>query len=478
MNLMKQKLLTWLAMGAVCLAVRSSAITVGSFGVHGEGGTKNGRSLLIGAGGSVFELDSFLGVGGQDLNGTQFGTVAQLSLDSIPAGVAYGFSWALSSDQADLVLTYSFSNTTSVTVVSNLSFFVFLDAEIDEAANTFFNENGTVSGGIGGEPWEAKQWQIDEPGFESGTLMRNLLLGGLSNSNAIPPGVTNDVAMALGFSRNLLWPGEAFEVRVMISEGGNSLGPLTLVQQDAMEEGAVIGLSGQGNRPGLSGVVFHDMNTNGVPDGGEGLSNVVVVLVGTNGTTLAQVTTDAGGSYSLGTPPGRGPYSVNVDAGTLPVGLTNNTAHPQPGSAYSATRELGETNFVLNWGYTAPKQQFVDATGALAMGFLKWELNRATGTILGTLSISNAVSSGASYGPPFQLGLRPAENFWWPPTVPKRTNDNGLYYVDLSDAARGQAAGGVIGPGQRLVLTNAVDIYSLTRTPPPISQFELWATRQ
>jgi len=28
------------------------------------------------------------------------------------------------------------------------------------------------------------------------------------------------------------------------------------------------------------------------------------------------------------------------------------------------------------------------------------------------------------------------------------------------------------------VLTNAVEIYSLTRTPPPNSQFELWATRQ
>jgi len=130
----------------------------------------------------------------------------------------------------------------------------------------------------------------------------------------------------------------------------------------------------------------------------------------------------------------------------------------------------------LNWGYTAPSQQFMDVTALLPMGFIQWQLDRATGSLLGTLSISNSLPGGASYGPPFQLGLHPATSLYYP--HPAGTLSDGLSYVDLSGAAMARVAGGVIRPGQRLVLTNAVEIYSLTRTPPPNSQFELWATRQ
>src|SRR6185295_16117467 len=72
-----------------------AAITVGAFGIHGEGGTKNGQNFQIGSGGSVFELDAFLNIAGLDLNGTnlnQKGTSAQLSRDSLPAGLVYTFS--------------------------------------------------------------------------------------------------------------------------------------------------------------------------------------------------------------------------------------------------------------------------------------------------------------------------------------------------------------------------------------------------
>ena len=473
---MKEKLLVLALCGAALGTVPSSAITYGPFGPMGEGGTKNGQTLLIGLGGSVYELDGFLGVGGLDLNGTQVGTCAQLSRDSLPAGLAYSFASALSSNQADLVLTYAFSNTTTLTLFSNLSFFVLLDAEIDETSNTFFNEYATVAGTPGANYWDVRQWQIDEPGFQTGTLLRNLLLGSLSNSNAIPPGASNDVAMALGFSRSLLWPGDTLRVQVMISEAGNSLRPFTLVQHDNADATTVISLSGQANSGSLSGIVFNDLNTNGVPDPGEGLSNVVLVLTGTNGTPLAQVTTDPGGHYDFGAQPAPGPYTVSVNPASLPAGLTNNTSHPIPGSAYSATRTLGGTNVVLNWGYAGSAEQFMNVTALLPIGFTQWQLNRATGSLLGTLSISNSLPGGASYGPPFQLGLHPAPNFFYP--HPAGTLPDGLSYVDLSAAAMAQAAGGVIRPGQRLVLTNAVEIYSLTRVAPPNSQFELWATRQ
>ena len=473
---MKKKLLALALCGAALGAVPSPAITFGPFGPRGEGGSKNGQTLLIGSGGSVYELEGFLGVGGLDLNGSQVGTCAQLSRDSLPAGLIYNFSSELSSNQADLVLTYAFSNSTSLTLFSNLSFLVLLDAEIDEVSNTFFDEYATVAGTPGADYWDVKQWQIDEPGFQTGTLLRNLLMGSLSNSNAIPSGAANDVAMALGFSRSLLWPGDTLRVQVMISEAGDSLRPFTLAQHDSADATTVISLSGQANPGVLSGIVFNDLNTNGVPDPGEGLTNVVLVLTGTNGAPLAQVATDLGGHYDFGAPPAPGTYTVNVNPATLPAGFTNNTSHPIPGSAYSATRTLGVTSEVLNWGYTAPSQQFMDVTALLPMGFIQWQLDRATGSLLGTLSISNSLPGSASYGPPFQLGLHPAASLYYP--HPAGTLSDGLSYVDLSGAAMARVAGGVIRPGQRLVLTNAVEIYSLTRTPPPNSQFELWATRQ
>jgi hypothetical protein len=200
------------------------------------------------------------------------------------------------------------------------------------------------------------------------------------------------------------------------------------------------------------------------------------VLTGTNGAPLASVTTDPAGHYDFGAPPAPGPYTVTISTASLPSRLTNNTCHPIPGSAYSATRALGETAVLLDWGYAAPAEEYTEVTQLLPFGFIEWQLDRATGSLLGTLSLSNSLTAGASFSPPFQLGLHPAADFFYP--HPAGTLQNGLSYLDLSAAVTGQAAGGVIHPGQTLVLTNVVEIYSLTRTPPVISQFELWATRQ
>src|SRR5438105_4449352 len=172
-KIMKEKQKIWAVVfcWTAMMAVQTQAITVGPFGSKGEGGTKNGQSLQVGAGGSVYELDAFLSVQGQDLNGSQVGTSAQLSQNSLPAGMIYSFSWMLSSNKADLVLTYTFSNTTS-TVFTNLRFFPMLDAEIDERTNTFFNEYGATNGAPGLGIFDPDRWQIDEPGFQTGTLIR------------------------------------------------------------------------------------------------------------------------------------------------------------------------------------------------------------------------------------------------------------------------------------------------------------------
>jgi len=186
-------------------AMMSRAITFGPFGPNGEGGSKNGQTFTIGPGGTVFELDGFLEEDGIDLNGSAFGVSAQLSRDALPAGLGYSFTNYLSSDQADEVLSYTFTNSSS-TVFSNLYFFAFLDPEIDESINTFYDEYGLTAGTAGLHGYDASQWQIDEPDFQNGTLVKNIFIGTLINSNAVPISAPNDVAMSLGFPSATLIP--------------------------------------------------------------------------------------------------------------------------------------------------------------------------------------------------------------------------------------------------------------------------------
>ncbi|HLH52576.1 MAG TPA: SdrD B-like domain-containing protein [Verrucomicrobiae bacterium] len=472
---MKQNLLVWIWCATMLSIVPGQAISFGPFGSKGQGGSKNGQPLLIGAGSDVFELDAFLRLGGLDLNGPQVGTSAQLSLDSLPAGLSYSFSSTLGTNSADLILTYTFSNTTANVVYSNLTFLAFLDAEIEEATNTFYNEYGTTAGYAGAGVTDPNQWQIDEPGFENGMLLRNLFAGALSSSNSVPQSALNDVAMSLGFSRNLLWPGDTFQVQTMVSEAGHSLGGFSLLQHDQADAAALITFSGQAKYAGLSGTVFADSNTNGLPDPGEGVSNVLMVLQGNSGSTLAQEYTDKNGHYDFGTPPGPGPFTVSVTPATLPSTLTNNVAHPNPGTEFSATRTLSGTNAVLDWGYLAPSQQFVNASGQIVMGFIKWELDRATGSLLGTLTITNPVANQVAFGPPFQVGLKASTNFYYP--HPAGTLRDGVPYVDVSAGVKADLSNGLLEAGQNVVLTNSVEVYSLTRSVPPMSLFEIWATQ-
>lgn len=74
---------------------------------------------------------------------------------------------------------------------------LFVDHEIDESVNTFFNELGSSMG----IPVDGQSWEIDEPGFNPpfGDIFANFEGSSLENSNAISSGSTNDVSMAMGF---------------------------------------------------------------------------------------------------------------------------------------------------------------------------------------------------------------------------------------------------------------------------------------
>ena len=73
---------------------------------------------------------------------------------------------------------------------------LFVDHEIDEPINTFFNEFGSASG----TPAAGQTWEIDEPGYLFGDIYDNIKAGNLDNSNGVPAAAPDDVSMALAWS--------------------------------------------------------------------------------------------------------------------------------------------------------------------------------------------------------------------------------------------------------------------------------------
>jgi len=227
----------------------------------------------------------------------------------------------------------------------------------------------------------------------------------------------------------------------------------------------------------VTGIVFRDSNTNGVPDTGEALGGVVLQLQ-TNGVTVAQSTTDSSGRYSFTNTPGS--YSLRLNTNTLPVGLVAVAVSSGAGSNPANVTLPANGVSVLNWGFRRPgAAQFQELSGLVQFG-LSWSLNRARGTLVGSLSLTNLPGSGSALTIPWQLGMKTSSQFFYPTNfgVGVSVLPDGVPCVDLSGAMQAQYGAGPVGAGQRLTLTNAVEIYSLTRSAPPDSQFELWATRQ
>ncbi|MBL9139839.1 MAG: hypothetical protein JNK85_28470 [Verrucomicrobiales bacterium] len=71
----------------------------------------------------------------------------------------------------------------------------FVDHELSESVNTFFNEVGFASGT---PPPAGLSWEIDEPGYTVGDIYDNFLADSLDNTVGIDS--AEDVSMALGWS--------------------------------------------------------------------------------------------------------------------------------------------------------------------------------------------------------------------------------------------------------------------------------------
>jgi len=89
----------------------------------------------------------------------------------------------------------------------------YFDHEIDELANTYFNEFGSTSD----IPAAGQSWEIDKPGFVIGGILDNVLAGQLDNSNGVPAGSKDDVSMALGWDFTL-GAGEWAEISFILGE--------------------------------------------------------------------------------------------------------------------------------------------------------------------------------------------------------------------------------------------------------------------
>lgn len=115
-------------------------------------------------------------------------------------------------------LEWEFSNNTSATL-NDVSLFGYVDGEISPDLNSSFNEFGRLIavGGTGSGDSAPDSWEIDEPGFAFGDIYDNLFLGALDNSNGVPEGSEDDVAVALGFELGDILAGETWTMAINIS---------------------------------------------------------------------------------------------------------------------------------------------------------------------------------------------------------------------------------------------------------------------
>lgn len=192
---------------ALLAAAPAQAIVVQPFSAGGSYLRPAGDppSFQIGSGGFVEEIAAFL-VGGP--------------------GLTLSFSSALSADATDLTLRYEVTNTGAA--ASALTFVSFVDAEIDETTNTFFNEYGETEGA----PASGQGWEIDEPGYLFGDIYDNAQAGALDGVNAVGAAAPDDVSMALSFAIPALLPGQTARFEFLLSEDGDSIGAFLLRQRD------------------------------------------------------------------------------------------------------------------------------------------------------------------------------------------------------------------------------------------------------
>jgi hypothetical protein len=142
---------------------------------------------------------------------------------SAPAGVnVAGFDTATGLGKISVALSSPGSHQVSL----------FVDHEIAQAFNTFFNEIGTSTGSAAA----GQSWEIDEPGFVFGDIYANFVAGTLDNS--IGTTEPEDVSMALAWDFTIP-AGETAIIEFYLSETLPA-GGFYLTQSDSELPGAFV----------------------------------------------------------------------------------------------------------------------------------------------------------------------------------------------------------------------------------------------
>lgn len=141
--------------------------------------------------------------------------------DFTASGLDVVFTNSLNSANRGTV-TWSVTNTSGMDL-TNVWFYGFLDAQIDEATTSFFNEtvdSSNLTLGSGSSDNIADTWETDEPGFIFGDIFSNLLVGSLDNTNGTL-GIEEDIALALGFDLGTLLSTQTLVATFEISDTNN-----------------------------------------------------------------------------------------------------------------------------------------------------------------------------------------------------------------------------------------------------------------
>lgn len=218
-----------LSLFLVLVPLPGFALLVTDFGPLGQGGDVHGQLFRLGTAGQVHELDAFLHIAGP-------GADPSVPLSGGLQGPLLSWSPSFVADlynSSSILLTYEFQNLSAL--AGSITFLSFLDAEIAEPGNTFFNEYATVSGVAS----PGQGFEVDEPGFTTGDIFDHLLAGALDGTNALPAGSPDDVAMALAFDLGPIAAGEIARIEILISESGDSLGGITLTHLDGINPTAI-----------------------------------------------------------------------------------------------------------------------------------------------------------------------------------------------------------------------------------------------
>ncbi|RIL07310.1 MAG: hypothetical protein DCC71_03660 [Proteobacteria bacterium] len=204
------------------LAAEAAAIDAQPFTASGTylRGAGEPPSFQIGAGGFVEEIEAFLAGPGDAL-------AARLSSEPPPAGLALAFASILSADATDLLLRYDVTNTAAAPL-AGITFVSFVDAEIDETLNTFFDEYAETQGALAA----GQSFEVDEPGFAFGDIFEHARAAALDGANAVPADAPDDVSMALAFTIASLAPGQTARFELLLSEDGDALGGFRIRQRD------------------------------------------------------------------------------------------------------------------------------------------------------------------------------------------------------------------------------------------------------